>query len=74
MAKTVKELKEKMINAVDEIDLSKLSCYELSMLATAVKSIGEIKDLEKNDFASSFGYCCDTSFATPTLKKLKERE
>lgn len=70
MAKTVKELKEKMINAIDEIDLSKLSGYELSTLAMAVKAIGEIQ--EENQFISAFKEFA--GLKDTTLKDLKERE
>ena len=41
---TIKELKEKMLTAVGEIDLSKLTLYDLSTVSNIVKTISDTDD------------------------------
>lgn len=41
---TIKELKEKMLNAIDEIDLTKLTLFDLNTVSMTVKTISETDD------------------------------
>lgn len=75
---TIKELKEKMINAIDEIDLSKLTLFDLNTVSMTVKTISETDD-EKFSTAK---YCNElinklsenkASYNT-TISDLKESE
>lgn len=76
---TIKELKEKVLNAVDGIDLSKLTLYDLSTVSNIVKTVSETDD-EKfstakycNELLNKFSESTKTSYNT-TIADLKESE
>lgn len=76
---TIKNLKEKVINAVDEIDLSKLTLYDLSTVSSIVKTIADTDD-EKfstvkycNELLDRMSASTKTSYNT-TIAELKESE
>ena len=41
---TIKSLKDKIMKSIDEIDISKLSIYELKELSGTIKTISEIDE------------------------------
>lgn len=76
---TIKELKEKVLNAVDGINLSKLTLYDLSTVSSIVKTVSETDD-EKfstvkycNELLNKFSESTKTSYNT-TIADLKEGE
>lgn len=76
---TIKELKEKVINAVDGIDLSKLTLYDLSTVSNIIKTISQTDDDKFstakyfNDLLDKYSNTTKTSYNT-TIADLKERE
>lgn len=80
MAKTVKELKEKLIYTVGEIDASKLTLCDLGMVTSIVKVISEIHEESKNDFEYYYKLISDTLDKSKdvhlpkTVSELKEGE
>lgn len=76
---TIKELKEKVLNAVDGIDLSKLTLYDLSTVSNIVKMVSDTDD-EKfstakyfNDLLDKYSNTTKTSY-NATIADLKECE
>lgn len=76
---TIKNLKEKVINAVDEIDLSKLTLHDLSTVSSIVKTIADTDDDKFNtakyytELLDKFSASTKTSYNT-TIADLKESE
>ena len=73
--KTIADLKTKLINAVDEIDTSKITLYDLKLLADTVSVLSNIND-KPIDFMDAFSKISATGFGAKqtTLSDLKEVE
>ena len=73
--KTITDLKTKIINAIDEINTSKITLYDLKLLADTVSVLSNIND-KPIDFVDAFSKISATGFGTKqtTLSDLKEVE
>ena len=73
--KTITDLKTKLINAIDEIDTSKITLYDLKLLADPVSVLSNIND-KPIDFMDAFSKMSATGFGAKqtTLSDLKEVE
>lgn len=76
MAKTVKEVKEKMLDYAYNIDISKLTLTDLHMLSMVIKSISEIKDDNEDYFSKALSSMSSMALCTKpsTISDLKESE
>lgn len=70
--KTITDLKTKLINAIDEIDTSKITLYDLKLLADTVSVLSNIND-KPIDFVDAFSKISATGFGAKqtTLSDLK---
>lgn len=73
--KTITDLKTKLIDAIDEIDTSKITLYDLKLLADTVSVLSNIND-KPIDFVDTFSKLSATGFGAKqtTLSDLKEVE
>lgn len=73
--KTIADLKTKLINVVDEIDTSKITLYDLKLLADTVSVLSNIND-KPFDFVDAFSKISATGIGAKqtTLSDLKEVE
>lgn len=73
--KTIADLKTKLIDAIDEIDTSKITLYDLKLLADTVSVLSNIND-KPIDFMDAFSKISATGFGAKqtTLSDLKEVE
>lgn len=73
--KTITDLKTKLIDAIDEIDTSKITLYDLKLLADTVSVLSNIND-KPIDFMDAFSKISATGFGAKqtTLSDLKEVE
>lgn len=73
--KTIADLKTKLIDAIDEIDTSKITLYDLKLLADTVSVLSNIND-KPIDFMDAFSKISATGFGSKqtTLSDLKEVE
>lgn len=73
--KTITDLKTKLIDAVGEIDTSKITLYDLKLLADTVSVLSSIND-KPIDFMDAFSKISATGFGAKqtTLSDLKEVE
>jgi hypothetical protein len=73
--KTITDLKTKIINAIDEINTSKITLYDLKLLADTVSVLSNIND-KPIDFVDAFSKISATGFGAKqtTLSDLKEVE
>ena len=72
-SKNVTDLKTKLINVIDEIDASKVTLYELKLLAETVNVVANIND-KPFDFIDTYSKLSATAFGTKqaTISDLKE--
>ena len=73
--KTIADLKTKLINAIDEIDTSKITLCDLKLVADTVSVLSNIND-KPIDFVDAFSKISATGFGLKqtTLSDLKEVE
>lgn len=73
--KTITDLKEKLINAIDDIDTSKLTLCDLKLLTDTVSVLANIND-KPFDFMEAYSKISATGFGAKqtTLSDLKEVE
>ena len=70
--KTITDLKTKLINAIDDFDTSKITLYDLKLLADTVSVLSNIND-KPIDFVDAFSKISATGFGAKqtTLSDLK---
>lgn len=73
--KTITDLKTKLINAIEEIDTSKVTLYDLKTLAETVSVLANIND-KPFDFMDAYSKVASMGFGSKsvTLSDLKEGE